>query len=73
VIPYIEGVIRNSDKKEPVEPHLQEKILNQLKEYFQANFDLDDVKEPLYIDYLLKYKFYQNQQLVFKIPDIKSS
>jgi hypothetical protein len=51
----------------------QEKILNQLKEYFQANFDLDDVKEPLYIDYLLKYKFYQNQQLVFKIPDIKSS
>ncbi len=66
VIPYIEGVIRQSDDKQPVDLDKQEEIIKQLQNYFKENYD-EDIEGKLYLDYVLKYKLYEKQQLVYKI------
>jgi hypothetical protein len=71
VIPYIESVIRTDNTKQLVDLSLQEKILKQLNQQFKEKYDLDEVKGTTYLDYLFKYKFYENQPLVYKIKSPK--
>ncbi len=75
VIPYVESTIRNDWKKISIDNSNEQKnIIKKLKNYFEKNYDFSWLENNniLYLNYILNYKIYEQESLVYKIESIKS-